>query len=56
MQYASEIHQNPELFGEPLRLELNFTFPLDHAIELTVLIKQMFSVAVDRFGVVGNEV
>ena len=29
MQDATEIFHYPELVGEPLRLELNFTFPLD---------------------------
>ena len=54
MQDATETYQKPELIEEPLSLELYFTFPLNHAIELTVLKEQMFSVAVDTFGVVGN--
>ena len=53
MQDATEICHYPELVGEPLRLELNFTFPPKHVTELIVLGKRMSSVAVDKFGVVG---
>ena len=42
--------------GEPLRLELNFTHPLENVTELIVLGKRMSSVAVDKFGVVGKNV
>ena len=42
----------PDLVGELLRLELNFTFPLEHFTELIVLGERMSSVAVDNFGVV----
>ena len=45
----------PELVGEPLRLELNFTYPLEHVTELSVLGKQISSVAVEKFGVVGKK-
>ena len=37
MKYATENCHNPELVGQPLRLELNFTFPLEHVTELLVL-------------------
>ena len=37
MQVATENCYYPELVGEPLRLELNFTFPLEHLTELIVL-------------------
>ena len=37
MQDATENCHYPELVGEPLRLELNFTFPLEHVTELIVL-------------------
>ena len=37
MQDATENCFYPELVGEPLRLELNFTFPLEHVTELIVL-------------------
>ena len=52
MQDATEYCQYPELVGEPLRLELNFSFPLEHFPELIVLGKRMPSVAVDKFGFV----
>ena len=55
MQDATENCHYPELVGEPLRLELNFTFPLEHVTELIVLGERMSSVAVDKFGVVGKK-
>ena len=39
MQDATENCHYPELVGEPLRLELNFTFPREHVTELIVLRK-----------------
>ena len=42
----------PELVGEHLRLELNFTYPLEYVTELIVLGERMSSVAVEKFGVV----
>ena len=56
MQGATENCHYPELVGEPLRLELNFTNPLENVTELTVLGERMSSVAVDKFGVVGKNV
>ena len=56
MQDATEKCHYPELVGEPMRLELNFTFPLEHVTELIVLGKRMSSVAVDKFGVVGKNI
>ena len=56
MQVATEHCHYPELVGEPLRLELNLTFPLEHVTELIVLGKRMSSVAVDKFGVVGKNI
>ena len=56
MQDATEKCRYPELFGEPLRLELNFTFPQEHVTELIVLEERMSSVAVDKFGVVGKNI
>ena len=47
-QDATENSHYPELVGEPLRLELNFTFPLDHATVLIVLGEQTSSLAVDK--------
>ena len=52
MQDATEKCHYPQLVGEPLRLELNFTFPLEHVSELIVLGERVSSVAVDKFGVV----
>ena len=51
IQDATEDCHYPEHVGEPPRLELNFTFPLEHATELIVS-----SVAVDKFGVVGKNI
>ena len=51
---ATENCHYPELVGEPLRLELNFTFPQKHVTELIVLGERMSSVASDKFGVVGK--
>ena len=56
MQDATENFHYPELVGEPLRLELNFTFPLEHVTELIVLGERMSSIAVDKFGVVGKDI
>ena len=41
---------------EPLRLGLNFTFPLEHVTELIVLGEGMSLVAVDKFGVVERNI
>ena len=56
MQGATGNCHYPELVREPLRLELNFTFPLEHVTELIVLGERMSSVAVDEFGVVGKNI
>ena len=56
MQDATESCHYPELVGEPLRLELNFTKLPENANELIVLGERMSSVAVDKFGVVGKNV
>ena len=37
MQDATENCHYPELVGEPLRMELNFTFPLEHVTEVNML-------------------
>ena len=52
MQDATENCHYPEPVGEPLRLELNFTFPLEHVTELIVLGERKSSFAVEKFGVV----
>ena len=56
MQDATENCHYPELVGEPLRLELIFTNPLENVTELIVLGERMSSVAVDKFGVVRKNV
>ena len=56
MQDATENCHYPELVGEPLRLELGFTHPLENVTELIVLGERMSSVVVDKFGVVGKKV
>ena len=52
MQDTTEICIYPKLVGEPLRLDQNFTLPLEHGTELLVLGERMSLVAVDKFGVV----
>ena len=56
IQAATENCHYPELVGEPLRLELNFTFLLEHVNELIVLGERMSPVAFDNFGVVGKNI
>ena len=56
MQDATENCYYTELVGEPLRVELNFTNPLENVTELFVLGERMSSVAADKFGVVGKNV
>ena len=56
MQDATEKCHNPELAGEPLRLELNFTFRLERVTGLIVLGERKSSVAVDKFDVVGKNI
>ena len=56
MQDATENCHYPELVAERLRLELNFTFPLEDVTELIVLGERVSSVAVDKFGVVGENI
>ena len=56
MHNATENCHYPELVGETLRLEINFTFSLEHVTELIVLGERMSSVAVDKFGVVGKNI
>ena len=56
MKDATENCHYPELVGEPLRMELNFTNPLENVTELIVLGERMSSVAIDKFGVVGKNV
>ena len=52
MQDATGNCNYPELVGEPLRLERNITFPLEHVTELIVLVERLSLVAIGKFGVV----
>ena len=54
MQDATEHCHYTKLIGEPLRLELYFSSPLENITEVFVLGESMSSVAVDMFGVVGK--
>ena len=54
MEDATEHCHYPELIGEPLRLELYFSSPLENVTKVIVWGERMFSVAVDKFGVVGK--
>ena len=54
MQDATEHCHYPEFIGEPLRLELYFSSPLENVTEVIVLGERMCFVAVDKFGVVGK--
>ena len=54
MQDATESSLCPELVGEQLRLEQDFTIPLEHVTELIVLGERMSLLAVDKLGVVGK--
>ena len=56
MQDAAENCHYPELVGEQLRLELNFTHPLEKVTELIVLGERMLSIVDDKFGVVVKNV
>ena len=56
LQGGTAICHYLEIVGESLRLELNFTHPLENVTEFIVLVKRMSSVAVDKFGVVGKNV
>ena len=56
MQDAPENCPYQELVGEPLRLELNLTFPPEQVTELIVLGEWMSLAAVDKFGVVGKNI
>ena len=48
MQDSTENCHYPELVGEPLRLQLNFTFSLEHVTEFFVFREDMSFVAVEK--------
>ena len=54
MQDATEHCYYPEVIGEPLRLQLYFSSPLENVTETIVLGERMYSIAVDNFRVVGK--
>ena len=56
LQDATKNCPYPELVGEPLRLKLNVTFPLEHVTELIVFGKRMSTVAGDKFGLNGKTI
>ena len=56
MHDGTETFHCPEVVEKPLRLELNFSFPLEHVTELIVLGERRSSVAVDKFGVVRKNI
>ena len=53
-QDATESFTYAELVEEPVRLELNFTFPVERIKKLILLGEGMFSVGIDKFGGVGK--
>ena len=54
MQDAIEHCHYPKSIGEPLRLELYLSSPLEKVADVFVLDERMSFVAVDKFGVVGK--
>ena len=56
MQEATEKCHYPELVGEPLTVELNFTFPLEHVTERIVLGEGKSLVAVEKFSRVEKKI
>ena len=55
MQVAIENCQYPELIGEALRMELNFTFPLEHITKLLILGERVSLIANEMCGVAGKK-
>ena len=56
MQDATENCHYPKIVRETLRLELNFTFPLEYVTELAVLGKGRSFVAVENFGYIWKKI
>ena len=56
MQGATAKYHYPDLVGQPLRLEPNFAFPLEHVTELIVLGERMSSIAVDKICIVRKKI
>ena len=56
MQDATENCHYPKPVEELQRLELDFTFPIEHVTELIVMGERTSLIAVDKFGVVGKNI
>ena len=56
MQDSTEKCNCPNLVEQSFRLQLNFSFLLEHVTELSVLRGRMSSVAVDKVGFVGKNI
>ena len=54
MQESPEDCHEPELVGEPLRLELNFRLALEHITAVIVLGERKYSAAVDNLDVISK--
>ena len=54
MQDAIENCHYPEPIGEPVRLELNFSHPLENFTELIVLGERIWLVVVDNLVLLGR--
>ena len=54
MQVVTDHCHYTELIGEPPRLELYFSSPLQNVTEVTVVGERMSCVAVDKLGVAGK--
>ena len=55
MRDATETFHYPELVENPLRLELKFSYHLQHVTEPNVFQKRLSSVAVEKFVIVGKK-
>ena len=56
IQSSNENCHYTDLLGGPLRLELNFTYSLEHVMETIVLGERMSAVADDNFSVTGRNI
>ena len=55
MQVGTVNSHYPQTVREPLRLKLNFSFPVKHVTNFLVLGERKSSVVVDKFDVVGKK-
>ena len=56
VQDATENFHYAQLVREPMRLELNFFFHLEHVCRLIILGERIVSVAVYKFGAFGKNI